>query len=249
MNAGRNQCRPEERIACRALLLDAGGVVVLPDRHLLARALAPIGVRIEPAVVPRAHYLAVRQLDRDARADGRSGSYVLAFCRALGVPAARLADAADVVSFLADRKASRAILWSEPASHAKSVIATLVRAGVAVVIVTNSDGHAAENLRDAGICDTGPGAGVRVTDIVDSGLVGSAKPDPEIFRIALRRAGVAANSAVHVGDTLCADVAGALAAGIVPIHLDPHRSCRARDHRHVRSLRGLWRHVAPSSVR
>src|SRR5437660_115894 len=84
----------------------------------------------------------------------------------------------------------------------------------AVLLVTNADGHAAENLRDAGICATAPGAGSLVTAVIDSGLVGCAKPDPEIFRIALRHAQVAAGSAVHVGDTLAYDVAGAREAGI-----------------------------------
>lgn len=248
MTARRNRDRPPGRIVCRAVLLDAGGVIVLPDRHLVAGALARIGVEIDPSIVPRAHYRTVRRLDRDARLGRRSGGYVLGFCRALGVPAARRSDAADAVSYLADRRVSGAILWSEPAPHAQSMIAALARVGIAVVIVTNSDGHAADNLRDAGICETGPRAAVRVTDIVDSGRVGSAKPDSEIFRIALRRVRVEARSAVHVGDMLSTDMEGARAAGIAAIHLDPHRSCRAGDHRHVRSLSGMWRHVSASSV-
>jgi putative hydrolase of the HAD superfamily len=112
-------------------------------------------------------------------------------------------------------------------------------------VVTNSDGHAAENLRDAEICQTGAGAGVEVTGVIDSGLVGSAKPHRGIFRAATESAQVEAASVVHVGDMLSTDVAGALASGIVPIHLDPNRRCRARNHRHVRSLTGIWRHVAP----
>jgi putative hydrolase of the HAD superfamily len=40
------------------------------------------------------------------------------------------------------------------------------------------------------------------------------KPDPAIFRYALERAGVEPHEAVHVGDSLEADVAGALGAGM-----------------------------------
>lgn len=238
--------RRRERIACRAVLLDAGGVVVLPDRGLVAGALARVGVEVDPSVVPRAHYRAVRRLDHDARAGAPSFGYVPIFCGALGVPAERLSDAVEAISRLADRSLSGAILWSEPAPRAKSTIAALGRVGIATVIVTNSDGHAASNLRDAGICHTRAGAGVLVSDVIDSRCVGSEKPDPEIFRTALRRAGVEARWAVHVGDMLSTDVAGARAAGIVPIHLDPHRTCRAGDHRHVRSLNGIWRHVVSS---
>ena len=232
------------RIRCRAVLLDAGGVIVLPDRDLVARALAEVGVAVEPAAVPAAHYRAVRRLDSDPDARRAPDAYLSALCAGLRVPAARRTRALRALSQLADRRASGRILWSEPAPGALRTMAALARAGIAVLVVTNSDGHAAENLRDASICQTGAGRGVRVVDVVDSEQVGSAKPDPGIFRTALRRAGTGPAWAVHVGDTLRADVAGALAAGIVPIHLDPGRACRSRDHRHVRSLAGIWRHVA-----
>jgi putative hydrolase of the HAD superfamily len=55
---------------------------------------------------------------------------------------------------------------------------------------------------------------------VVSASVQLEKPDPAIFRYALDRAGVAPAEALHVGDSLSADVAGARAAGIVPLLLD-----------------------------
>jgi FMN phosphatase YigB (HAD superfamily) len=86
-----------------------------------------------------------------------------------------------------------------------------------------------------------------VTEVIDSGLVGSSKPDAAIFEIALERARATPGSAVHVGDMLCADIDGARAAGIDSIHVDPTRTCRRPDHRHIRSLRGIWRHLAPTA--
>ena len=56
--------------------------------------------------------------------------------------------------------------------------------------------------------------------IVISGKVGYTKPHPEIFRIALREAGVSSNVAIHVGDLYEADVVGARNAGIEGILLD-----------------------------
>ena len=47
-----------------------------------------------------------------------------------------------------------------------------------------------------------------------SGAVGLAKPDPALFRLALSRAGVKAEDAVMVGDSLRADVEGARSAGM-----------------------------------
>jgi len=227
------------------VFLDAGGVIVLPHRGLVRAALARVGIEIDAAVVTRAHYRAVWELDRSSL-HGVTAGYVPAFSRALGVPPARLQDAIDALSVLADRERSGEILWSEPAPHALPTIAALRRAGLAVVVVTNSDGHAAANLHDAGVCHTAAGAGAIVTAVIDSAVVHSAKPDPGIFHAALECAGADPAAVVHVGDTVSADVAGARAAGIVPIHLDPGRWCRASDHRHIRALNGIWSHLDPA---
>jgi putative hydrolase of the HAD superfamily len=234
------------RVGCRTVFLDAGGVIVLPHRGLVADALRRVGIEIDPGAVPHAHYRAVRALDRA----GAGTSYAAALFRELGIVPGQTAEPLAAWERLADRRRSGEILWSEPTPGALETIAALRRRGFAVVIVTNSDGHAEENLRDGGF------AGVPV---IDSALVGAAKPDVRIFEAALAlagaradalagaRAGARATDVVHVGDTLSADIAGARAAGITPIHFDPLRACRANDHRHIGSLTGIWRHVAPAS--
>ena len=235
------------RIPCRAVFLDAGGVIVLPDRHLVADALARIGVTVDPSIVPLAHYRAVRALDRAAatptrpRATHRTTAptridYAQALLLQLGIVPGRAAEALAAWEALADRSRSGVVLWREPTPGAIGAIPALQRAGPAVVIVTNSDGHGEENLRDSGF-DGVP--------VIDSTVVGAAKPDPRIFEIALARAGATAAHTVHVGDSLANDVAGARVAGIRPIHFDPLRACRATDHRHVRTLAGVSRHVRP----
>jgi putative hydrolase of the HAD superfamily len=228
------------------VFLDAGGVLTLPSRELVRVALAELGIGCDGSTVAPAHYRAVRKLDHDA-ATGRPAGYFPALCEELGVPPARMRDAVDALSRLADRRLSGEILWSEPAPHALETIDALGRAGIAVVVVTNSDGHAAENLRDAGICQVTSGRGAIVAGVIDSGLVGAAKPHPAMFRAALSQVHVEPTAVVHVGDMMSTDVAGARAAGIVPIHLEPDRRCRAPDHRHIRALRGIWRHVVPPS--
>jgi len=222
-------------------------VIVLPHRDLVTASLARVGVTIDGSAVARGHYRAVRRLDRDPGSGDAPDAYPRALCCALGVANERLRDAVAAVSALADRAGSGEIMWSESAPHAQRTITALQRAGIPVFVLTNSDGHAAENLRDAAICQTTAGPGAQITDVIDSALVGSAKPSPEMFRIALQRARVQATSVVHVGDMLSTDIAGARAAGITPIHLDPSRACRARDHRHVRSLNGIWQHVLAAS--
>ncbi|HET7767139.1 MAG TPA: HAD-IA family hydrolase [Chloroflexota bacterium] len=53
------------------------------------------------------------------------------------------------------------------------------------------------------------------------------KPDPAIFHAALDRAGVRPHEAVHIGDSVHADVEGALGVGVIPVLLD--RRHRYRD--------------------
>ena len=225
------------RVRCRAVFLDAGGVIVLPDRRLVARALSAAGFRIDPSAVPHAHYRALRAFDRGGASNP---SYRRAFCEELGIAAGRTDDALNALAELEDRSRSGEILWSEPTPGAFETIAALRRRGLTVVFVTNSDGHAEENLCDCGIVDV---------PVIDSTVVGSEKPDVRIFEAALARAGagIRATDVVHVGDTLAADVAGARAAGITPIHFDPPRACRARDHRHIRSLPAIWHHLAAAA--
>ncbi|MDI6892050.1 MAG: HAD-IA family hydrolase [Actinomycetota bacterium] len=56
--------------------------------------------------------------------------------------------------------------------------------------------------------------------VIASAAVGSLKPQLRIFELGLRRAGVGASEAIHVGDHYYADVMGARCAGITPILID-----------------------------
>ena len=56
--------------------------------------------------------------------------------------------------------------------------------------------------------------------IAASARVGFEKPHPAIFRHALEQAGVEPGEALHVGDHLDADVAGAQGVGIAPVLID-----------------------------
>ena len=62
--------------------------------------------------------------------------------------------------------------------------------------------------------------------VLTSAEVGSAKPRPEIFRLALESAGAAPHEALHAGDSPDHDVAGARAAGIEPVLVVRDRSAR-----------------------
>jgi len=75
--------------------------------------------------------------------------------------------------------------------------------------------------------------------IVISGLVGYSKPHPEIFKIAMRGAGVEPSETIHVGDLYESDVVGAKSAGIEGILLDREGRTSRDDCRTISTLDGL----------
>jgi putative hydrolase of the HAD superfamily len=78
----------------------------------------------------------------------------------------------------------------------------------ALVLITNGLGSTQRHKADAtgltGLLDA----------VIISGEAGIAKPDPAIFALAARAAGVPLAAAWHIGDSLTSDVAGARNAGL-----------------------------------
>jgi putative hydrolase of the HAD superfamily len=253
--AGRQQ-------AADVVLLDVGGVFCLPGHAEVLAALARAGVEVDPERLDHAHYLALAASeppgddrvvgDRAAAGDRAAGDrtagdraagdraavaarYRTAYLRAAGVPADRLdAAAAELFDGLGFR-----VRWTRLRAGSLAELRALARTGVALAVVSNAEGTIERQLRELGVCQVGPGPGVAMAAIVDSTVVGVAKPDPRIFAIALDAAGVPAARAVHVGDMLSTDVAGARAAGVRPLHYDPYQLCRGGDHDDVAALTEL----------
>jgi putative hydrolase of the HAD superfamily len=220
-----------------AVFLDVGGVFHLPDHEIVGAALRRAGIEgpFDPAVLDRAHYAGAKALEVWPQGDVRTGlwaAYERAYAAEAGVPDDRLDDA---VAELDDAFAEKGV-WSRLAAGSMDGLRALAATGVTLAIVSNSDGTLEARLRSEAICQVGPGAGVPMAIVIDSDAVGVAKPDPAIFRIALEATGVAADRALHIGDTVGADVDGALAAGVRPVHLDPYGFCSDDSHPHVPDL-------------
>jgi HAD superfamily hydrolase (TIGR01549 family) len=108
-------------------------------------------------------------------------------------------------------------LTSRRALDGAAELLAAVRQHAHVAIVTN---NLLEEQQDKlQYCGLAP----MVDSLIASEDVGCSKPDPEIFRIALKRAGVSADCAVMLGDSWQNDVAGALAAGIRAVWFNPDR--------------------------
>jgi putative hydrolase of the HAD superfamily len=72
-----------------------------------------------------------------------------------------------------------------------------------------------------------------------SGRAGLEKPDPRIFALALESLGVAPEEAAHVGDSVRHDVAGARAAGLLPVLIDRGGNVPPGDYLRVTDLTDL----------
>ncbi len=109
------------------------------------------------------------------------------------------------------------------------------RDGYQLGVVSNFDYRLYHILEGLGLSEA-------FDSITISSEAGWAKPDPRIFEVALTRHGVTAGEALHVGDVPQLDAAGAQAAGIAAVLIDPEAAAaRVTNGRVVtiKSLRGV----------
>ena len=200
-----------------AVLFDLGGVLLHLDYAAIAERAGALGIALDAAVLPRAEAWARRAID--ARAAERGGvpgddatripDYFDDLLAGASVP--RVARGPLVARLRADHRECN--LWRVPLAGARETLASLRRAGLRTGVVSNADGRAERLLVEAGLA-------AELEVIVDSHYEGVEKPDPEIFRRALRRIGADAAQTAYVGDIVSIDVVGSRAAGLRPILMD-----------------------------
>lgn len=204
-------------MAYRLVCLDAGFTLLSPRRTLadaLHGVLADHGHPVEPGDLRRAWELADRWFwEEYHRPDNRTWGDDAAIDRTWREYHARMLDElgfADRAHELLD-----AILDSQYATDAwelypdvEPALAALREvAGLRIGVVSDWG----SNLPD--ILD-GLGLDRYLDFVLASASVGMAKPDPGLYRLALERAGIGAGEALMVGDSLRADVEGAVGAGL-----------------------------------
>jgi putative hydrolase of the HAD superfamily len=213
----------------RAVLLDAMGTLLTfaPPAPLLRAALRErLGADPGPegGAAPIRGEIAYSRAHLHAGRDAASLAALRRRCAeamrpALGPPAAG-APAAVLTEALLGSLRFAAFPDAAPA------LRRLRAAGVRLVVVSNWDVSLHERLAETGLAGLIDGA-------IASAEAGSAKPEPAIFERALALAGVPREAAWHVGDSLEADVAGARAAGLLPLLLDRDGGADAPDGVHV----------------
>ncbi len=104
-------------------------------------------------------------------------------------------------------------LWRFVPPAARALLDELTRMRVSMVITSNSEGRVAELLEQVGIAH-------HFTAVLDSGVLGYAKPDPRIFHDAAKVLSLPLNQIVHIGDSEPADIVGAKAVSMRAIRFD-----------------------------
>jgi putative hydrolase of the HAD superfamily len=111
----------------------------------------------------------------------------------------------------------------------------LKQRGVTLAVISNFDSRLVRIL-------DGLGLGPWFTDVFVSSRVGYAKPDRRIFDVALRRHGLVAEAAIHVGDSETNDLHGARNAGLKALLIDRKPASAASNDR-LMSLRQIVAHL------
>lgn len=226
------------------LLVDVGGVLLLHNPDLLMPITARYGGVDTYEAFQRAHF-ACHNLSRSAH--GPEIDYYDLFPSCAGIPADRQDEFRE--EYRAFSRTKNMCNFPDPA--AKAELSRIVDAGIPVAVVSQADGTIVQMLLDAEMCQVGEGPGVPVDVVLDSAVVGFSKPDPRLFLHAIELLGADPARAVHVGDTVRADVRGAQAAGILALHYDPYDNCNddPDNHAHIKTLDEVWPYLEALSCR
>lgn len=201
-----------------AILFDAGGVFLIPDPAVMAPTLAYYGAGTDPQLYVRAHYGAMAAKSRSGAGETDWSTYNEAYVQLVGVPDHEVESAAFVL-----QRTRHAHIWRAPLAGAVEALRELNARNMPIGVVSNASGQIEEILQRSGICQVGEGPLASVRCIVDSDVVGVAKPDPQIFEHALPYfEGIKRSRIAYVGDSVVMDVQGSTAAGLTPILVDPY---------------------------
>ncbi len=105
------------------------------------------------------------------------------------------------------------MFWTRMDEGTKEMLDWFRERGMRLGVISNAEGQIKRLLDHTGLDS-------RFEVVIDSSEVGVAKPDTEIFRIALEGLGVLPERSIYVGDLIEIDVAGARGAGLTPILVD-----------------------------
>ena len=199
----------------RAILFDACSTLLEVDTLRLEQCLAKSG---RPAFGMRDAVWAVTTgtaHDATAGTHGDGPSWLPALANLVDIPLEALAQ-----TWM--REDTSKNLWGRAIEGAPSLLASLQQQGYRLGVVSNADGRIEDALRLAGLLDY-------LDVVIDSAVVGVAKPDPRIFDPALQALGLLPKEVCYVGDSVIFDVPAAVDAGVA-VWLIDHTGQSEPDH-------------------
>ena len=202
----------------RAIVFDAGHTLLEMDYPRVTEYLRARGHEVDEASVVAAERRARMRLDMEqasqpTRERTGQGRYVRFLLDALGID-----DDGERRAVAEWRRGFNVPigLCHRADPEAAGALQRARDAGLAVGVISNSNGSVQRALEQAGL--TG-----HLDFVLDSTVVGVAKPDPRIFAIGLEASKTRAEETVYVGDSYFVDVVGARRAGWGAVLFDPGR--------------------------
>ncbi|MBV8879112.1 MAG: HAD family hydrolase [Planctomycetaceae bacterium] len=222
------------------LFFDAGNTLVFPNFALVAGKLGLRGVAVDAAALERAEQKTRYQLDdpeliRTSNDDSRWTLYFETMFRHCGV-----SDPGVIGAVLDElRKIHRTSnLWEIVPPDVPEALRSL-QGRYRMSVISNANGTVREKLRRVGLLDY-------FETVLDSAEEGIEKPDPRIFHAAVKRTGAKMEQSLYIGDMYHIDVAGARAAGMQVVLLDPAGLHHDKPVRRIPGLASLVASVDPS---
>lgn len=233
-------------MALRAVLFDAGNTLVHLDYPALVRAGAGLGLPSDAGQLRAAECRGREWLDRELlrrweeRPPARTGWVTRAdwqgfWHQIAGGLVAQTEQQESLGNFL-NQAAGGGGYWRAVPPDAAATLEALRRRGLALGVVSNSDGTCRQLLTRMGLAHY-------FDVIVDSAVVGVEKPHADIFAHALEQLGVRPAEALMVGDFYSLDVVGAQRAGLHALLYDPIDGSWATSAPRVRSLTEVLPHL------
>ena len=197
------------------LFFDAGNTLVFPNFTLVAEKLAARGTPVPVAELERGELRARFLLDDPKVIHGSNDGarwtlYFETIFRHCGVTNAPV-----VRAVLEELQQIHRVsnLWEVVPADVPPALEAL-RSRFRMSVISNANGTVREKLRRVGLLPF-------FETVLDSHEEGIEKPDPRIFHAALERTKTRVEEALYIGDIYHIDVAGARAAGMEAVLLDP----------------------------
>ena len=230
------------------VFLDVGNTLMSIDFELVARELADLGHKVEPAALRRAEAAARPAISRTIKSEGTEGPSAFGILLRTVLAKLPAAPAAAALEELAQNLEPRIRfpgasdkLWNSVMPGVPAALRQMRDQGLRLVAVSNADGTVERGL-------TAQGLRPMLDLVIDSHVVGFQKPHPRIFEIALEQSGADPARTLHIGDLYAADIVGARAAGCHAGLIDPHDDWGALDCAKFRDVSEVARALAEAGA-